>query len=429
MKFKFPQILVSSVDSWSDGVGSDTLTTLLSQFDSARIASINIRAKKSDSKVASRYFHIIEGRVIRSILSHSINTGEEYLIDNKNSESDDADVIIENKVYSRKYKINRWLLVLAREFLWKIGRWRSKELDEFVKTFHPDVFFFPIEGYIHFNRINLFIINKYQPKRVIGYMWDDNFTYKQYPKNLFYLIHRLWLRKSVRQLVQKSNAVFAISPKMKLELDAEYGINSILLTKPVRTITSVPSRINKPIRIIYTGKLGIGRDNTIVNLVDAIKKVNSNGVKIILDLYTGSIIDPKIRSLIDSPGNCNLYGFIPQQEVFKEQEKADILLFVESMSNDDLSARLSFSTKITDYFSAGKCIWAIGNIDLAPIEYLKENDAALVSYSKETIVAVLDRIISDLNIISEYAQKAYKCGIKNHSKEDICTRFRKVVEG
>ena len=73
-----PKILVSSVDPWSDMVGSDTLTSLLEQFDNSVIASINIRAKKSDSKVAGKYFHVIEDRVIKSILSPSVITGESY---------------------------------------------------------------------------------------------------------------------------------------------------------------------------------------------------------------------------------------------------------------------------------------------------------------------------------------------------------------
>ena len=69
-----PKILVSSVDAWSDYVGSDTLSSLLSQFESKDVAAINIRARKSDSKVAGRYFHILEGRIIKSMFSTSSPT-------------------------------------------------------------------------------------------------------------------------------------------------------------------------------------------------------------------------------------------------------------------------------------------------------------------------------------------------------------------
>ena len=62
-----------------------------------------------------------------------------------------------------------------------------------------------------------------------------------------------------------------------------------------------------------------------------------------------------MKQKIEIPGCCQLHAPVSQQDVLKLQKDADILLFVESMSNRDLTARLSFSTKLTDYFSAGNC--------------------------------------------------------------------------
>ena len=43
------------------------------------------------------------------------------------------------------------------------------------------------------------------------------------------------------------------------------------------------------------------------------------------------------------------------------QENADVVVFVESLEKEHrLVARLSFSTKLTDYFASGKCIFALG---------------------------------------------------------------------
>ena len=421
------RILVSSVDPWSEQVGSDTLTSLLSQFNSTDIASINIRVRLSDSPVAGRYFHIIEGRVIRSIFHPSIITGEEYKPSDK---SLDKDVVEEEKRYNRKISFGRFFLVLVREILWKLGRWKSPALDQFVSDFNPEVLFFPIEGYIHFNRINQYIIKKYQPKRVVGYMLDDNFTYKQHRFDLLYFIHRYWLRKSVKSLINSCNVVFAINPKMKRELDAEYGINSMLLTKPIRN-QEVPmqAEVHEPIKLLYSGKLVIGRDKAIADIVDAIRIVNREKQRVILDVYSGTPLSSKIRARINVPGACNLKGFVPQKKVFEEQQKADVLLFVESLSKQDMSARLSFSTKITDYLSAGKCIWAVGNGDLAPIDYLKEEDAAIVSFTKESILTSLKSIIDNKKRILTYAKKAYECGISNHNQQEIKIRFKNAITG
>ena len=412
------KILVNTVDAWSGQVGSDTMSSLLSSFDSKDVASINIRARKSDSTVAGSYFHILEGRVIKSIFRPSIETGEKYL---PQPEADNSQELVqEERLYKKRRLLNRYVYVLIREILWKLGHWKSRALDEFVSSFSPDVFFFPIESYIHFNRLNLYLIRKFKPKRIVGYMWDDNFTYKQESRNPLFLLHRWWLRHSVKKLVSACDTVFAICPKMKRELDAEFGINSLLLTKPVRSegvrINSSPS---SPIRILYTGKLIIGRDETLALVADAVKAVNEEGQKVVLDIYTPTPLSAKMKARLDVPGSCNLKGFIPQSEVFKEQEIADILLFVESFSNRNLTARLSFSTKIIDYLSAGKCIWAIGNDDLAPIEYLESEDAAMVSTRPESVIAALEELVRHPERISSFAEKALECGKKNHNKQMI----------
>lgn len=422
------KILVSSVDPWSEKVGSDTLTSLLSQFDSSQIASLNIRAKQSDSHVAARYFHIIEDRVIKSIIYADISTGEEYTVSEQVTIPEVLDYEKERNRYSKNYRISRWILVIIRELLWKCGRWKSKELDAFVESFNPDVLFFPIESYIHFNRINNYIIKKYQPKRVIGYMWDDNFTFKQHPFNLLYYLHRAWLRKSVKELIRNCSVVFAITPKLKRELDSAYGIDSILLTKPLRkTEIHELSSIGNPIKLLYTGKLNIGRDKTLAAIVDAIRVVNHEKQKVILDVYTNSSFSEKIKSRIDVPGCCNIHDFIPQSQVLEKQKHADVLLFIEALSKNDLSARLSFSTKITDYFSAGKCIWAVGNSNLAPIDYLQEEGAAFVSNSKQEILTKLQEIVNSPEKVVYCAQKAYECGKRNHDSELINMRFRNAI--
>lgn len=416
------KILVNTVDAWSRNTGSDTMSSLLSGFDSQDVASINIRARKSDSNVAGRYFHLLEGRVIKSIFRPSVMTGEAYL-PQENSDKD-GELQQESRRYGRRKILSRYFYVLLREMLWKLGHWKSPQLDAFVANFRPDVFFFPIESYIHFNRLNLYIIKKFKPRRVLGYMWDDNFTYRQEPRNPLYLLHRRWLRKSVKELVRQCDVVFAICPKMQKELDAAFGIHSVLLTKPVRLVEpNFAAVASSPIRILYTGKLIAGRAGTVAAIVTAIQQINKEGQKVLLDVYTDTPLSERMRKRIDVPGCCRLLPFIPQQEVFTKQMEADVLLFAESFSTRKEIARLSFSTKITDYLSAGKCIWAVGNGDLAPIDYLSQEDAALVTTAPDEISDALCRMIENPQLTLSYARKAYDCGQRNHEAGKIHAVF------
>ena len=110
----------------------------------------------------------------------------------------------------------------------------------------------------------------------------------------------------------------------------------------------------------------------------------------------------------------------------QKQKKADVLLFLEDLSDKNLMARLSFSTKITDYFSAGKCIFAVGNHDLAPMQYFQGTDSAVVVTNGEKIMDGLQGLLNQENLVF-YAKNAVDCGLKNHSAEHIHQTFDAVI--
>lgn len=421
-----PCVLVSTVGAWSDSIGSNTMSELFREYDKSKLACLYIRANVSDSPSCYRYFHIYEGRVMKSITKRWIETGEEYILGEQDVMS--SELKEEQARYNTFRRKKNWFYAFAREFVWLFGNWNSKELNAFLDDFHPDTVVFPIESYIHFNRINEYIIKRCKPNNVIGYLWDDNFTYKQHPHSFGYLIHRWWLRHGVKKLIKKCNTVFAICPKMKREVDAKFGIDSVLLTKPIGQFAELKTYKQRfPIKILYTGKLIYGRDGTIAEIVDAIRVINKDEQKVILQLYTNTELLPSLKERICVEGCCEMKGFVPQSEVLRIQREADVLLYAESLSNDHLTARLSFSTKMTDYLSSGVCIWAVGNKDLAPIEYLQEEDAGLVSTNRDTILSALQKMTQDTKIMAEYAAKAQACGEKNHNKEVIFQTFNTAL--
>ena len=93
------------------------------------------------------------------------------------------------------------------------------------------------------------------------------------------------------------------------------------------------------------------------------------------------------------------------------------MLLVEAMTGEHSQiARLSFSTKLTDYLYAGKCILSIGADNIGPMEYLKQKNAALCASTEEAVYEMLLRIVEDPAIITQMAQAAYACGKKNHAR-------------
>lgn len=423
-----PRILVTTVSGWSNSVGSDTMSTLFSQYDKTKIASLYIRAEISDSPVCRRYFHFFEQRIIKSIFDKRIVTGEAYITSSNSSNTNSNDELQqERKFYSKFVNYRPWFLILLRELIWKFGRWKTKELDAFLDDFQPEVLFFPIESYIHFDRINEYIIKRCKPKLVVCNLWDDNFTYKQ-GNGIGFKIHRYWLRKHYREIVKMGNVFIAQNTKMQREFKEEFGKDTILITKPIFNIGVYKELTpHTPIKLLYTGSLYINRDKSIIAISKAIGVINIGEIKVEMEIYSGTPISETQKKMIESSPGCRFMGHIKQDEVFKKQQEADVLLFVEDLSERNLAARLSFSTKITDYFKAGKCIFAVGNKDLAPIEYLKEQNAAMVCTSEEEILPAIKTIVSDKNIISDYSHSAYECGKQNHDGGKILSKLYGII--
>lgn len=420
-------ILVTSIPAWSDSTGANTYSAILSEIHGIEIANLYTRADFPDSKICSRYFQILEQNVIKSIFNNKIKTGKELDLNNIDYVGGDKVLKEEKKRYAcfTKYRFTPFLL--GRELLWKIGKWKSKELDDFLEEFKPDILLFSIESYIYFNRINKYIIEKCKPSLVVGFLWDDNFTYKQ-SKSLGYIINRFFTRKSVFDLIKKCDKVLSISPKMKKECDFIFGINSTIMTKPVRENIKYDYKLDcsRPIRLIYTGSLVIGRDKTLLHIVNAIKKINTDRQYFFLDIYTTTPLSKKMYTSLNVNGCSCIRGSIPQSQVFIEQKNSDILVFIESFENR--IARLSFSTKITDYLSSNRCILAIGPKDISSIEYFTQQDSALVCTSPLEIETIFNELKDNPQLIELYAEKGYSCGIRNHSVETIRDRMKNVLE-
>lgn len=66
---------------------------------------------------------------------------------------------------------------------------------------------------------------------------------------------------------------------------------------------------------------------------------------------------------------------------------------------------------------------AVGNSDLGLIEYLRKEDAGLISTSLTGITEKLNLLINNSAIISEYAEKAYRCGENKHNKDMITNKL------
>ncbi|MFR3464490.1 MAG: hypothetical protein ACLT3N_04750 [[Ruminococcus] torques] len=403
--------------------------SLFNNWDIENLASIYFRDDIPSSKQCCYYFELSENAIIKSHFNPMIKTGTLY--DNSNiviSEKNQKQINESKKVY-QKFSVKRnYLMLWIRELLWFTGKWRSKELDEFLDMYKPEIIIFGMEGYRYFNRVNRYIIRR-TGARAIGFFWDDNFTYLQRKKTPGFLINRYLQRKSLKKTASLCDAFFAISPKTKKEADNFFGINCEIITKPVdcESLGSCEIETNDPISVVYTGNLKIGRLDALRVISDVLINNPELEKKFEFKIYSSTVIpENTINHFSKSIHFC---GSVPAYEVSYIQEKANVLLLLEDITGDNQKiARLSFSTKITDYLAKGKCIIAVANETVASTEYLKQNNCALCVSTSDEIKACFRSLLEDKDLMKRMGTAALSVAKKNHSREVIENRLYEVLE-
>lgn len=415
-----PRILICTIESWNSKVGANTFSELFSDYPSSQLANLYIREELPDSTCCSRYFQISEMRILRSVFQRECKTGQEVLPSNASSIEMASNLQESQKIYNNNRKKRYFWKLCARELLWYFSKWKTKELDDFLNDFKPDVAVFEMSSYIHFNRINRYII-QHSGAKSIGYFWDDNFTYQQAPTNLRHRFFRFFERKSLRKLASQVDAFWAITEKTKKEADAFFDIDCQVLTKPIdfsRGDKWQPYQPHSPIKMLYTGNLLIGRFDVIKVISKALDRINQDQTRVELDVYSASTLPEEELKQLGQ--HVHMRGTVSQSEVLTLQNQADVLLFVEAYEGAKAQiARLSFSTKLTDYFHSGKCIFAVGAKDVAPMEYLRAEHAAICASNEKEIQEALLQMVKEPGIVSDYGHRAFNCGYRNHSRELI----------
>lgn len=427
---EYPKVLIVSRLNWDDNSNSNTLTNLFDGYDPDKIARIYIETQKPNTKCCKRFYQISEVSLVRKLFlwrtktGSTINSENEY-VHNLKSEKKEKTLMS----FVRRHR--SFVFTILRDILWSFGGWKTKELKSFILEFNPDVIWLDGSPIILMNKLNNYV-SSIVTKPSVTFLMDDVYTYKSTP-SLIGKVYHFFLRRHVKKTVRNASHVFVASEKMKYEYDQIFSVQSTFLPKGVSQQELLKNQeikdISTPIKLVYLGNVLIGRFDSLVYLAEAIRKINiEQGVKYELFIYTGDYVSEKDRSRILLDDHIHLCPPVPYEEVKSIMRDCDIMVFVEALTGKlNKIARLSFSTKIVDYISSGKCIFTIGPSDSAPIEYLRDHNISLVSSTEEEVYRNLLKINSET--LKEYSTRVREFAIENHNKSKIQeSLYRKIIE-
>lgn len=415
------KILVITYLPWRNdtSVGNSYSNIFNGMADSFEFAHIYFRDGMPDNTLVHKYFHISEKEMMKSIFNRKPVGRSFYLKDPSNSPK-----VQFSKKYNAMRKLRWESFLLARDMIGRFGKWKSQALLDFVSDFDPDLIFGTL-GYVPVVNEIMIYLKKYLNIPLVTYPWDDYYSLKRISFSPMFWIRNLSERGLIKRCAQESSYLYTITEKMQKEYTEYFKKECRLLYKGY----NFDKRDNKqqvcssPIEMVYMGNIGSGRWKVLGEIAKAISNINKGTSKFRLRVYTLSPVDKKIKNALNVSGASKLMKPVADADVINVMKSADILVHVEPTTlKDRLFYRLSFSTKIVDYFYCGKCIFAAGG-RTAAMDYLKDNDAAIVELDKKNFTNVLNEIATDPELITKYGDKAWMCGKKNHDIHKIQSRI------
>ena len=386
------RILVLSNTPWAkDNSFGDSYSNIFSGIPNLEFANIYCRFGVPSGEFVSKSFQITEKSLLKNLKNKKNPSGVEVFVQDGCAKAD-----LEKMPAMEIGQKKRWMLMFwARDMIWKLGRWKSKALLDFIDDFKPDLIFQPIYYSNYLMEIARFI-KEYTKVPMIGYVSDDVYTLKQFSLSPLYWLDRLHKRKKVRRVIEKCQLLYVISDMQKREYEQLFSVPCKVLTKsadfsaPPKLKTSYAS----PMQIVYTGNIGTNRWKSLAMIAEALRNINANGVSASF-----------------------LMGAVPPSEIPKIQSDADILVHVEGLDlQSKLVVRQSFSTKIIDYFKAARPILVVGPHDIASVEHFIRNECAVTAESVAELTEKLRAVLQEPQKLTALAEKAYKCGQMHHDK-------------
>lgn len=426
------RILLITDEVWNDNIhGNNILTNWFQDFD-AEFANIYCSPGQPLNNCCKKYFQITDSMMLKSMLSGK-SAGKAFTMDNFIVGKRDFEGEKENRrLYTRLKSITTESLRAIREIIWYYGKYDIVELERFIKEFDPDIIFSPRLATIKLLRLENIVFNITKAP-MVAFTGDDEYSMKRFRISPVFWIKKFIMRSKFRKMMPNYALYYTLSDEQKADYEKEFGQKFKILRKCGDFTEEIKNKeINKPIRLIYAGKLYSNRWKTLAQIVKALKKINQYETEMTLEIYTKDNLTKKQMKLLDDGENSFVKGSVTAEELKGIYGDSDIALHVESFDlKNRLLTKYSFSTKIIDCLDSGCAVIAICWDKHSGYIYLKNENAAITVSNIDDIFPVLKTIVDNPKMIIEYSERATNCGKRNHKRdvvqEMLYSDFEKVI--
>jgi hypothetical protein len=324
---------------------------------------------------------------------------------------------------------SRLSLTLVRSGLWEIlfPPRLSHRLERWVKEFNPQAIY--CQGYsLAFAWLPVMLWRRFQIP--VCFQTGDDWPDYLYKDSAVAWLVRPVVQRAVYDLLASATVRFANGDRMATEYQARYGCSFIpvMMGDSFERFRETQSRRVSPtdeISVVYTGNLGQGRWQSLVDLCAAGDLLRSEGYCVRITGFA-STVPAEAVNILKRIADLQILP-PPAHELVPAFLKGANILFLPETFDVEKAAeiRLSISTKAHLYMMSERPILVYGSSITGIVDYAKRDGWALVVDERNIhrLAEALRRLIIDIDLQKSLIKRGTEVARQNHDEVVIRRRF------
>jgi len=252
------------------------------------------------------------------------------------------------------------------------------------------------------------------------------------------LFKSYWYKKidaELKQFIEKVDLNFSISEAMSDEYQRRYDKKFIPFHNPVDSKVWLPHvkkdyELNKEkITILYSGRIGIGITESIMDVASAIDTIKNEQVRIDLHIQTFTK-DPDILNKLQKFRCVVINPFTAYEQLPKIFSTADILLLANEFNVKGLVyLKYSMPTKASEYMISGTPVLLYAPKETAISTFFMKNECGCCVLERSSVELrnALDHLINDENYRRKLGQNAVALAMDKFDQVKVRNEFQRLL--
>lgn len=418
-------IISHNVISPYENMGA-TLMEIFKAFNAEELAQLYIHSEvPTDKSVCTNYYRFTDTEALKSIIplhKQGRSFGAEDIKTDSDTSRTDSGLTGEIYQFGRK---RTGMIYFARNTVWKMSHWFTKELKQWLLDFSPDLIFFASGDYAFTYEITL-KISEFLNIPVVVYCCDDFFLFNPNEKSLIGRYVNKNLLKTAKKLFDRALFGTAICDSMARQYEKIFNkkFHVLYTGAEQKALNFNPGRD----RISYIGNISYDRCVQLADMGKALLRLNRKSEPKMIDVYSGEK-NPECLKYMTEENGIRFHGRISRDQVTDVMENSMAVIHTESFNETYMEQiKFSVSTKIAESLMYGPCLIAYGPQGIASMDYLRDNETAFIMNTKDELESGLSRIIDDSQLRESIVAKARKVAAENHDAYNNSIKLKALME-